>query len=188
MKLFEDLPQLRLNEVPTLIKHIKQSMNADVTIVKHSSQNSNQRHLTQFTGWLLNVCTSLLSISPWKVRLLPSLPHPNASTSVRRAISVPTTITPQCTLYLLSSVHCSRDRILLLQDSLEVITTDQALFKFMKWRLSRRRNRLLLHTSLRYIQGIHFTKVGLVRHQVRAAAMCSDVIPVLSSYVWKRRG
>jgi hypothetical protein len=89
-----------------------------------------------------------------------TLPEHNTGAATSITAVRNTGASQQDTLHLMSSVHRNRDHTVLLQDSLETIKNDRALFSFLKKRLSQRRSPLLLALCCKPIEGIFFTKVS----------------------------
>jgi hypothetical protein len=64
------------------------------------------------------------------------------------------------TLHLLACMHRTQRRKCLLQDPIDLVSTDRALFCFMKRQLQRNRSRIRSTLAMRSVQGIFFVKVS----------------------------
>jgi hypothetical protein len=142
-----------------LAEQIIRAMGTKTTVSSYSSQGLTQRYTFQFPRWLQDAYRKATYGFEWQYQST-TLPKHSTGTATSSSTIQNAGAPQQDTLHLMSSVHRNLDHIVLLQDSLETIKTDRALFSFLKKRLSRRRNPLSRVLSCRSIEGIFFTKVS----------------------------
>ena len=137
--------------------------NVKITAISYRPGSTVQQYTGRPSGWVRNVSSILSAAFPWHSKRPPSLiPQYNLG-------NIPTVVNPgslqqtSVMLHLMSCIHHGKENTVLLQNELGNIDTDQALFQFLRSRISRRRNRLRLALSCRSIRGVFLTKVRLLR-------------------------
>ncbi|KAF1831737.1 hypothetical protein BDW02DRAFT_38240 [Decorospora gaudefroyi] len=162
-KYFDDVLEHREGGGAALTREMHLSTGADITMASYSPQSSTQRYTFRYPSWMRVVYRKVFSRLAGLYQRSSSLPHHNDNNTVSKTPDGSASPTlKQNTHHLMSSVHHSRDHTVLLQDQIETIMNDRALFDFLKQRLSRRRNRILLALSCRSIESVFFTKFRLL--------------------------
>jgi hypothetical protein len=146
-----------------MIQEMRQSLpDVNATVVSYHADSSVQQYTTRASSWLRQTSSNFLTAFRWHDPNHTGLPHYNNCGTAMKA-GVVNSSTPherQSTLHLMACVHRTREDVIVLQNDVRTISNDQALFNFLRSKISQRRNRLLLAFSCRAIQGIFFSKVS----------------------------
>lgn len=113
--------------------------------------------------------------APYSLEDLPqhtSADQSSISTTLTQVTDV--TILSEPSLYLMACAHKTERRRHLLQDPIDSVSTDRALFHFMKQQLRRNQSRARQFFSMRSVQGMYFVKVS----RRVCSFHCSDILEV----------
>jgi hypothetical protein len=143
---------------------MSRSTGAKIEVTAYSKFLTSQNWSFQSPAWIRNLASNSSSGRSRASKSAGCLPKHNARSQAPPSIgSRPTaiavsTVAPS-TLHLLACAHRTQRRKCLLQDNISNVSTDQALFVFMKQQLQRNRSRIRSFLSMRTVQGMFFVKV-----------------------------
>lgn len=145
-----------------LIDRMQRSMGVKVVATSYNQGTNSQRYAFRMPSWTKGIA-QLLSTSFGQARQQPSPCLPQHSSSNGTAVCAPTCANPQQqqSLHLMACMQRGRYRRTVRQDRVDNITTDRALFCFMRSQLAKHRGRMRKFFSLKCVQGLYFVKVSL---------------------------
>ena len=160
---------------------MRRSTGAAVTATPYRSQATNQRYTFRFQDWWKNLKCGLFSVMTRTSSYLPQhIQSGNTSAQTRNTHAPPS----QQVLHLLACVHQTQSRKILIQDRIEGLVNDRALFCFLKTKLAQSRSRMRSLLSMRKVKGIYFNKV---RIRVQLTEVPANVSPVSPTQRWHSR-
>jgi hypothetical protein len=180
---FGDVKEYRADGIKELIEKMSRSTGAKVTVVPYNKTSNSQHWVLKAPSWLQKFTRT--SNTGQKRALgstgcLPQHNTPNQSSSSTSSTLAPSTTAPtKPKLHLLACTHRTQRQKCLLQDSIDGVSTDQALFCFMKQQLQHSRSRIRSILSMRSVQGMFFVKVSV---KLRYSFAKSDDAIVSPSY------
>lgn len=161
---FGDVMEYRHNGIHELTDRMNRSTGASITVASYSKTSKNQNWNFKFPAWARRGTgtSSVKATTPNSGGGLPQYNAPDRSaplTSSAPATNTPTNSTPR--LHLLACAHRTERRKCLLQDPIDSVSTDRALFCFMKQQIRCNNSRFRSILAMRSIQGMFFVKVSL---------------------------
>jgi hypothetical protein len=161
---FGDVEEYRADGVKEITKKMSHSTGAKVTVTSYSKTSTNQDWNFKAPVWarrIANVFSPAQARTSNPTGCLPQHNVPNngiPSTSSTPETNAAAPLKP--TLHLLACMHRNQRQKCLLQDPIDFVSTDRALFGFMKRQLQRNRSCIQSTLAMRSIQGIFFVKVS----------------------------
>lgn len=140
---------------------MRRSTGTQVTIITRKNGSGTRTRIYRAPTWLPNSLSNLSTAfarSGHQTLSLPMHNNINATTTASLASEPPAR---QQMLHLMACLQRGRYRRIVHQDRIEGITTDRALFAFLKNQTARHRGRMRKLFSLKSVQGIHFVKVSI---------------------------
>ncbi|EUC49155.1 hypothetical protein COCMIDRAFT_51478, partial [Bipolaris oryzae ATCC 44560] len=163
---FGDVTEYRHNGIHELTDRMSRSTGANITVTSYSKTSKKQTWNFKFPAWARRIAgtfsSSAKATAPNSGGGLPQYNASNRSapsTSSAPVANTPTSSIPR--LHLLACAHRNERRKCLLQDPIDSISTDRALFCFMKQQLRRNHSRIRSVLAMRSIQGMFFVKFRL---------------------------
>ncbi|XP_014557166.1 hypothetical protein COCVIDRAFT_69160, partial [Bipolaris victoriae FI3] len=161
---FGDVIEYRHNGIHELTDRMSRSTGASITVASYSKTSKNQNWNFKFPAWARRGTgtSSAKATTPNSGGGLPqyNAPHRSAPlTSSAPATNTSTNSTPR--LHLLACAHRTERRKCLLQDPIDSVSTDRALFCFMKQQIRCNNSRFRSILAMRSIQGMFFVKFRL---------------------------
>ncbi|KAF2621158.1 hypothetical protein BU25DRAFT_354992 [Macroventuria anomochaeta] len=162
---FGDVKEFRANGVKELIEKMSRSTGAKVTVVPYDSTSTNQNWALKAPSWVRKLTSTSKFGQAKGSSSTEYLPQHNVPAQCPQStLSTPTsndTVPSKPKIHLLSCTHRTQRRKCLLQDPIDSVFTDRALFCFMQQQLQRNRSRIRSLLSMRSIQGMFFVKFRL---------------------------
>ena len=137
---------------------MQRSTGAKVTATSYSGGFSNQKYTFRSPKWMRSL---VQTASGARTGSQPYLPQPNACSAPATAtpVAIGMTTVPQESVHLMACLQRGRYRRIVRQDPIDGITTDKALFCFLRSQLAQHRGRVRRFFSLKCVQGLLFVKV-----------------------------
>ncbi|KAJ6266445.1 hypothetical protein PSV08DRAFT_230177 [Bipolaris maydis] len=162
---FGDATEYRHNGIHELTSRMSRSTGANITTTSYSKTSTNQNWNFKLPNWVRRFTITSSSAKAAAPNSGGGLPQYNARNhSAPSTSSAPTTNTPtnsNARLHLLACAHRNERRKCLLQDPINSVSTDRALFCFMKQQIRRNHSRFRNILTMRSIQGMFFVKFRL---------------------------
>jgi hypothetical protein len=153
---------------------MSRSTGAKVTVLSYNKSSTNQKWTLRAPTWLQKLHDISMFGQVRASSSTRSLPRHNVHdqcSSSTSSMPAPNAVAPsKPTLHLLACTHRTQRRKCLLQDPIDCVATDRALFCFMKQQLRRSRSRIRSLLSMRSVQGMFFVKVGMSPSDVSCRA------------------
>jgi hypothetical protein len=160
--LFGDVVEYREGGIARLIERMQRFTGAKITVTPYNAGSSNQRYTFRSPKCMQSlVQTASGAFKPRKASQS-CLPQHNASSAPATAapVAIGMTTVPQESVHLMACMQRGRYRRIVRQDSISEITTDKALFCFLRSQLAQHRGRVRKFFSLKCVQGLLFVKVN----------------------------
>lgn len=142
---------------------MSRSTGAKVTVVPYDSTSTNQNWTLKTPSWITKLTSTSVSNQSRSTTPIGCLPQHNVPMQFPPSTSLISTsnatVPSKPTIHLLACTHRTQRRKCLLQDPIDPVSTDRALFCFMKQQLQRSRSRIRSLLSMRSVQGMFFVKV-----------------------------
>ncbi|KAF3045537.1 hypothetical protein E8E12_009384 [Didymella heteroderae] len=162
---FGDVKEYRPGEAQTLIEQMNRSTGAKVTVTSYSKTSGNQNWVLKTPRMVRRLTGSLTSGRAGASNPQGCLPQHNESSqpvpSTGTAATGTTTAQVTSTLHLLACAHRTQRRKWFLQNPIDTIFTDRALFCFMRQQLERNRSLIRSILTMTSVQGMFFVKFRL---------------------------
>jgi hypothetical protein len=161
---FGDVEEYRADGVKELTEKMGRSTGAKVMVTSYSKTSTNQHWTFRAPVWARRITSVFSSTQARTSNSAGCLPQHNVpnnctpSTSSTPATNAAAPLKP--TLHLLACMHQTQWRKCLLQDPIDSVSTDRALFCFMKRQLQRNRSFIRSTLAMRSVQGMFFVKVS----------------------------
>ncbi|KAH7076750.1 hypothetical protein BKA63DRAFT_602499 [Paraphoma chrysanthemicola] len=161
-ELHGDVVEFRAGGISRLIERMQRSTGTKVIATTYSQNGSNQQYISAAPAWMRAAARKISSAFSRSENLKECLPRHTNQTTPSTSAHSGSSHTPIQNLLLMACMQGDQQlRRIVHQDPIDDITTDKALFTFMKMQLTKRRNSLGRLFSLRCIQGLHFVKFRL---------------------------
>ncbi len=158
------MKEYRADGVKEITEKMSRSTGAKVTVTSYSTTSTNQNWTFKAPVWarrIASVFSSAQARTSTSTVCLPQHNVPNNGTPLTSSTLATNAAAPlKPTLHLLACMHRTQRRKCLLQDPIDFVSTDRALFCFMKRQLQRNRSRIRSTLAMRSVQGIFFVKVS----------------------------
>jgi hypothetical protein len=155
-----DVVEYRKGGVAKLIDRMQQRTGTKVVATSYNKAVSSQRYTVQAPIWIREIFRKFSAALRGTERSSPGLPQHRALAIVSTSVLGGTDLSQQQTLHLMACMQRGRYRRTVHQDRIDNITTDQALFSFMRSQVARHRGRIRKMFSLKCVQGLYFVKVS----------------------------
>ncbi|KAH7086938.1 hypothetical protein FB567DRAFT_443733 [Paraphoma chrysanthemicola] len=161
-ELHGDVVEFRAGGISRLIERMQRSTGTKVMATTYNENGPNQQYISPAPAWIRAAAGKISSTFSRSGNLKECLPqHTNQITPSTSAPSS-SSHTPVQNLLLMACMQGDQQlRRIVHQEPIDDITTDKALFTFMKMQLTKRRSSFSQLFSLRSIQGLHFVKFRL---------------------------
>jgi hypothetical protein len=161
---FGDVEEYRADGAKELAEKMSRSTGAKVTVTSYSKTSTNQNWFFKAPVWARKLAGGSSSARARTSDSAGCLPQHNAPNQYRPSTSSMPATNPSApwkpTLHLLACLHQTQRRKCLLQSPIDSVSTDRALFCFMKRQLQLNRNRIRSILAMRSVQGMFFVKVS----------------------------
>jgi hypothetical protein len=180
---FGDVEEYRADGVKELTEKMSRSTGAKVTVTSYSKRSTNQNWTFKAPVWarrIAGVSSFAQARTSNSTGCLPQHNFPNhctPSTSSTPATNAAAPLKPS--LHLLACTHRTQRQKCLSQDPIDSVSTDRALFCFIKRQLHRNRSRIRSILAMRSVQGMFFVKVSYI-----PACQQRGLTNTSSGFVW----
>lgn len=146
-----------------MVERMERSLGVKVTATTYNTHGTNQRYSFKAPAWVRGPLQKISN--GWGSPTKQSRCLPRHNNNVTAAGNIPLGNLPpsQDTLHLMACMQRGRYRRTVQQDRIDAITTDRALFCFMRTQIMRHRGWLRKFLSMKCVQGLYFVKVTLCR-------------------------
>jgi hypothetical protein len=180
---FGDVEEYRADGVEELTEKMSRSTSAKFAVTSYSKASTNQSWTFKAPVWarqIAGVSSFAQARTSNSTGCLPQHNVPSHGTPLTSATPATNAAAPlKPTLHLLACTHRTHRRKCLLQDPIDSVSTDRALFSFMKRQLQHNRSRIRSILAMRSLQGMFFVKVSHnPAYQQRSSTNTS------SAFVW----
>ncbi|KAF3035625.1 hypothetical protein E8E11_004888 [Didymella keratinophila] len=161
--LFGDVKEYRPGGAQALVEQMHRSTGAKVAVTSYSKTFTNQNWVFRVPRMVRRLTSNLSSKKAGTSDSEECLPQHNGASQAAPSTGATTNVTapPSSSLHLLACFHLTQRRKCLLQDHVDAVSTDQALFSFIKQQLQRNRSRIRSIFTMRSVQGMFFVKFRL---------------------------
>jgi hypothetical protein len=158
-----DVREYRPGGTQALVEHMHRSTGAKVAVTSYSKTSTNQNWVFRAPKMVRRLTSNLSGKKAGTSDSEKCLPQHNRASqpapSTRSETTTNVAAPPSSSLHLLACSHLTQRRKCLLQDPIDAVSTDRALFCFMKQQLQRNRSRIRSVFTMRSVQGMFFVKV-----------------------------
>jgi hypothetical protein len=154
--------EYREGGVARMVERMQRSMGVRVIATSYNDGTSNPTYRFRSPTWMRSTTQKLWAALGRSTKSSPCLPQHRTSNT--QAANIPTNVppAPQETLHLMACMQRGRYSRTVLQEPIQDIVTDRALFKFMRSQLARHRGHIRKFFSLKCVQGLYFVKVSIL--------------------------
>ncbi|KAH4937135.1 hypothetical protein HBH74_079000 [Parastagonospora nodorum] len=141
---------------------IERTIGAKIAVTPYKEAKATQRYTFRYPSWIQASAEKTSSALGYPTNSLLGLPQHGASgATTAYAPQAMGLQIPQQTLHLMACMQRGRYQRTVYQDRIDDITTDQALFSFMRKQVAQYRGKVRKIFSMKCIQGMYFVKFRL---------------------------
>lgn len=158
--LFGDACEYREGGVAKMVERMQRTMGVKVIVTSYGNGTSNQTYRFKFPAWMRGTSQKVSAALGHSTKSSPCLPQHTLPNT--QATNAPANVPPppQETLHLMACMQRGRYRRTVVQEPIQDIVTDRALFSLMRSQLARHRGHVRKFFSLKCVQGLYFVKVS----------------------------